>query len=131
MTEEKKKAKYFCEGCGSEVAHNAKFCPKCGRFFAAVRCPNCGHIGTVKDFLHGCPSCHYAMSHEEIYGESEPKSSDGKKHKLSRKSKKAIKFAFKKHEGKGIGEDVPAWLFVVSLVCLVGICVVFVRRCTC
>ena len=55
MTEEKKKAKYFCEGCGSEVASNAKFCPKCGKFFAAVRCPNCGHIGTVKDFLHGCP----------------------------------------------------------------------------
>ena len=67
MAEEKKKAKYFCEGCGSEVASNAKFCPKCGKFFAAVRCPNCGHIGTVKDFLHGCPSCHYAMSHEEIY----------------------------------------------------------------
>ena len=68
---EAKRAKYFCEGCGSEVAPNAKFCPKCGRFFAAVRCPNCGHIGTVRNFLKGCPACHYAVTQEELYGISE------------------------------------------------------------
>ena len=44
------KAKFFCQNCNSEVAANAKFCPKCGKFFAAVRCPKCGHTGTVKDF---------------------------------------------------------------------------------
>nr|WP_318716956.1 zinc ribbon domain-containing protein [uncultured Treponema sp.] len=130
MTEEKKKAKYFCEGCGSEVASNAKFCPKCGKFFAAVRCPNCGHIGTVKVFLHGCPSCHYAMSHEEIYGVPEAKTLDGRKHKLSGKSKRMIKFAFKKHEHKGFSDDVPPWLFLGSIVVLVAICVVFFKRCT-
>ena len=130
MTGNEKKAKYFCEGCGAEVASNAKFCPKCGKFFAAVRCPNCGHIGTVKDFLHGCPSCHNAMSHEEIYGEPESKTLDGRKHKLSRKSKKSIKLAFKKHEHTGLGDDVPAWLFFASIAVLIGICVVFFKKCT-
>lgn len=130
MAEDKKKAKYFCEGCGSEVAPNAKFCPKCGKFFAAVRCPECGHVGTVKDFIHGCPSCHYAMSQEEIYGTPDSGTLDGRKHKLSKKSKKAIKFAFKKHEHKGFSEDVPGWLFIASIVCLIGIFVVFVRKCT-
>ena len=130
MAEQKKKAKYFCEGCGSEVASNAKFCPKCGKFFAAVRCPNCGHIGTVRDFLHGCPSCHYAMSHEAIYGEPESKTLDGRKHKLSKKSKKMIKVAFRKHENAGFGDDVPGWLFIASIATLIGICIVFFKRCT-
>lgn len=130
MAEQKKKAKYFCEGCGSEVASNAKFCPKCGKFFAAVRCPNCAHIGTVKNFIHGCPSCHYAMSHEEIYGTQEPKTLDGRKHKLSKKSKKLIKLAFKKYESVGLTDDVPSWLFLLSIIVLVIICFIFFKRCT-
>ena len=106
---EKKKAKYFCEGCGSEVAANAKMCPKCGKFFAAVRCPKCGHLGTVRNFMHGCPTCHYAMSKEEIFGTTSEGTLDGRKHKLSRKSKKSIRKAFKKHESAyDLTEDAPA-----------------------
>ena len=42
----KKQAKFFCENCGEEVAQNARFCNKCGRFFSAVRCPQCGKVGS-------------------------------------------------------------------------------------
>lgn len=58
---EKKEAKFFCESCGSEVPKNAKFCPVCGKFFASVRCPQCGKIGSVSEFKNGCSICGYAM----------------------------------------------------------------------
>ncbi len=57
----KKKAKFFCENCGSEVPDNAKFCKKCGKFFISVRCPSCGKTGNSKDFKKGCPACGYAQ----------------------------------------------------------------------
>ena len=56
----KKQAKFFCENCGEEVAQNARFCNKCGRFFSAVRCPQCGKVGSSHSFVNGCPSCGYA-----------------------------------------------------------------------
>ena len=37
-----RQAKFFCESCGAEVPHNSKVCINCGKFFASVRCPNCG-----------------------------------------------------------------------------------------
>ncbi|MGN0728255.1 zinc ribbon domain-containing protein [Treponema sp.] len=122
-----KKAKYFCEGCGSEVVPDAKFCPKCGRFFAAVRCPNCGHIGTVRNFIKGCPACHYAMSKDEIYGEP---SSQGRKKRLSASSRKKIKKAFKNHQPASLfSDDVPAWLFFASIIALIVIFAVLFIRC--
>ncbi|MBR1912599.1 MAG: zinc ribbon domain-containing protein, partial [Treponema sp.] len=72
-------AKYFCENCGEEVAANARFCPHCGRFFSAVRCPQCGHMGAVTSFKDGCPKCHYAMTPDDIFGtqtESHPSKKD-------------------------------------------------------
>ncbi len=62
-TKNKKEAKFFCESCGSEVPRNAKVCPICGKFFASVRCPKCGKIGTVDDFKNGCSFCGYAVNH--------------------------------------------------------------------
>ncbi|MCR4735698.1 MAG: zinc ribbon domain-containing protein [Treponema sp.] len=56
-----KEAKFFCESCGSEVPRQAKFCPTCGKFFASVRCPRCGKVGTNDDFINGCPDCGYAV----------------------------------------------------------------------
>ncbi|WP_428768206.1 zinc ribbon domain-containing protein [Treponema sp. HNW] len=53
--------KFFCEFCDTEVPLNARLCPKCGRFFASVRCPNCGHTGEHAAFKKGCPKCGYAM----------------------------------------------------------------------
>lgn len=57
-----KEAKFFCESCGSEVPRNSKVCPTCGKFFASVRCPQCGRIGSNEDFKNGCPTCGYAVN---------------------------------------------------------------------
>ncbi|MCL2067006.1 MAG: zinc ribbon domain-containing protein [Treponema sp.] len=56
----KKKPRFFCDNCGSEVVKNAKACPRCGRFFSSVRCPSCGFSGEDDLFLRGCPSCGYS-----------------------------------------------------------------------
>ena len=57
-----KEAKFFCESCGSEVPRNSRTCPTCGKFFASVRCPQCGRIGSNDDFKNGCPTCGYAVN---------------------------------------------------------------------
>jgi predicted amidophosphoribosyltransferase len=56
----KKKPRFFCDNCGSEVDRNAKACPHCGRFFASIRCPACGFAGAERLFAGGCPSCGYS-----------------------------------------------------------------------
>ncbi len=114
-----KKAKYFCENCGSEVAANARFCPKCGKFFSSVRCPSCGHMGTVHDFKNGCPKCHYAMSEEEINGE-EPAATENAGHKRKKKGKKP---------NASVSSDTPEWLFICSIVVLIGIIAFIFCRC--
>ena len=58
----KRHAKFFCESCGAEVPHNSKICLNCGKFFASVRCPNCGKTGSSSTFINGCPDCGYAVS---------------------------------------------------------------------
>lgn len=57
----KENAKFFCENCGMEVPPQAKVCNNCGKFFASVRCPRCGKIGSVSQFEKGCPECGYAV----------------------------------------------------------------------
>ena len=61
-----KEAKFFCESCGSEVPRNSKTCPVCGKFFASVRCPQCGRIGDNDDFKNGCPTCGYAINPDSL-----------------------------------------------------------------
>lgn len=56
------RSRFFCENCGTEVRPDAKVCSNCGRFFSAVRCPNCGYTGDGKEFTHGCPNCGYSGS---------------------------------------------------------------------
>lgn len=137
MDDQKKSAKYFCENCGAEVGARAKFCPKCGKFFSSVRCPECGKLGTVRDFKDGCPRCHYAMTHEDIYGAPESRSADeetldGLRHRLSLRSRRKIKSAFRKHEKRSAeqsGDGAPAWLFVVSVIILGAIVGVIIYRC--
>ena len=63
-----KEAKFFCESCGSEVPRNSKVCPTCGKFFASVRCPQCGRIGSNEDFKNGCPTCGYAVNPDSELG---------------------------------------------------------------
>ncbi|MDR2210186.1 MAG: hypothetical protein LBO65_01770 [Spirochaetaceae bacterium] len=52
-------ARFFCDHCGAEVRRNSDRCPRCGRIFALVRCPQCGFTGEEKLFKHGCPRCGY------------------------------------------------------------------------
>ena len=121
-----KNAKYFCENCGAEVASKARFCPHCGKFFSAVRCPNCGHTGSVSEFKKGCPVCHFAISDSEMRGEEKPVKSLG--NVISKKSRKkaagGINFA-----GGGTGalsEDTPLWLLISGLIVLAGLIVMFI-----
>ncbi|MBP5696189.1 MAG: zinc ribbon domain-containing protein [Treponema sp.] len=130
MAKSSTKAKYFCENCGSEVAANARCCPRCGKFFSSVRCPACGHMGTVHDFKYGCPVCHYAMTEEDINGTSvgaEKSDRDVRSKKKKSKAKKTAGHEFS--SGKILGDDVPAWLFVVSVIVLIGILALVFYRC--
>ena len=69
MKDKSKQAKFFCESCGAEVKASAKFCDNCGKFFASVRCPNCGKTGSTREFEKGCPDCGYAVGRSGInYG---------------------------------------------------------------
>jgi predicted RNA-binding Zn-ribbon protein involved in translation (DUF1610 family) len=56
----KKKPRFFCDGCGTEVAADAERCPRCGKYFASIRCPRCGYSGDKNTFDKGCPSCGYS-----------------------------------------------------------------------
>lgn len=112
---EKNTAKFFCEGCGAEVPGNSKFCRKCGRFFASVRCPICGDTGASDRFKNGCPTCGYAM----------PKGKNIKeKNHISRKAKRdfinAIDAKNKRTDG-----SLPRWSFFlilfVLLLCIAGL----------
>jgi ssDNA-binding Zn-finger/Zn-ribbon topoisomerase 1 len=55
-----KAPRFFCDNCGAEVDRDTKKCPRCGRFFASVRCPRCGYTGPEEDFAAGCPACGYS-----------------------------------------------------------------------
>jgi predicted RNA-binding Zn-ribbon protein involved in translation (DUF1610 family) len=55
-----KSPRFFCENCGAEVDRDTKTCPRCGRFFASIRCPACGFTGAEGLFAGGCPVCGYS-----------------------------------------------------------------------
>jgi len=57
-----KKPRFFCDNCSTEVGHNVKACPTCGRLFASVRCPSCNFVGNDDIFTDGCPVCGYSTS---------------------------------------------------------------------
>ena len=57
-----KKPRFFCDNCATEVGHNVKTCPRCGRYFASVRCPACDFVGDDDTFEKGCPVCGYSTS---------------------------------------------------------------------
>jgi len=54
--------RFFCENCGAEVPRDEEKCPKCGKYFASVRCPVCGFIGETAQFKGGCPACGYSTA---------------------------------------------------------------------
>ena len=124
-----KKAKFFCENCGSEVPENARVCKKCGKFFISVRCPKCGATGSNDDFLHGCPQCGYAVNGAGVSSRS--KDSDMI---TSDKQKKRRVFFEKDHKTNSSGNpngetSLPLWVYVFTasaffvVVCIVYGCI--------
>lgn len=101
----KPNAKYFCESCGAEVGADAKFCKKCGKFFASVRCPVCGTTGSTEKFKDGCPACGYAVGREAPSAKTE-------KTKVSRNAKKKFlaEIDRKNPSSKNDG-SLPSWVY--------------------
>jgi ribosomal protein L40E len=56
---------FFCEHCGNPVPLQAKSCPHCGKFFDAVKCPQCGYTSLPERFHNGCPQCGYMSTSKE------------------------------------------------------------------
>jgi len=100
----KKKPRFFCDNCGTEVNRDVKSCPKCGRFFASVRCPSCGYAGPDEMFQGGCPMCGY----------SAPPPPDAK----NIKPKKSMLFHQK---NSGNAEPLPAWTYIVSIIIILAL----------
>ncbi len=51
--------RFYCENCKNEVKANARVCPHCGRWFTAVKCPQCSYTAGGEEFVRGCPRCGY------------------------------------------------------------------------
>ena len=96
-----KKAKFFCEFCGNEVKQNDKVCTYCGKFFASVRCPNCGKTGRTEEFTNGCPACGYA-----VY-----KGKYGTKNKLGLSSRR----------NKNYDGSLPFWIYILVITVLIAL----------
>ena len=120
-----KEAKFFCESCGSEVPRNSKVCPNCGKFFASVRCPQCGRIGSHDLFKNGCPTCGYAVN---------PTSGKGSTNQLNNfENNKNNKFGIRRILGLGINRSsktknyndsaLPIWVYIVSIMILAALLV--------
>jgi len=128
-----KKAKFFCENCGSEVPENARLCKKCGKFFISVRCPNCGKTGNSSDFKNGCPSCGYAVA-------SGPKRYDHAAQTLTLPAIKAHFLSNLKnntmtrsaaHRHFICNDALPAWIYIVTTLiffCVVSCAYFFVKN---
>ncbi len=126
-----KEAKFFCESCGSEVPRNSKTCPTCGKFFASVRCPQCGRIGTNDDFKNGCPTCGYAVNPDTGFGGG---SSSGMFGSANGRGKYSGRYGSRGLLGLGrnkssaaaggyVESSLPWWVYIVSLLILAGLCV--------
>lgn len=114
----KKHPKFFCENCNAEVRRDAMICPQCGRFFASVRCPECGFTGTHKEFKNGCPSCGYAFD------------SDVQKNKKDNTKKKKLgimRYAGNKADIRTDTDPLPLWVYgLVLLLCAVLAIIFFI-----
>ena len=126
-----KQAKFFCENCGEEVAQNARFCKKCGRFFSAVRCPQCGKVGSAHAFVNGCPACGYAdKKTKSAKGSSGSDSSrftpaDNKGHFFVRHP--FVRSASSAPRRERSSSSLPVWIYGVTFLLLVVMIILFMR----
>ncbi|MCR4579683.1 MAG: zinc ribbon domain-containing protein [Treponema sp.] len=109
-----KEAKFFCESCGSEVPRKSKFCPTCGKFFASVKCPQCGKTGNPDEFKDGCPSCGYAVGKDMQI--------------ITGRTSSASEPITKGKKSNGIESGPPLWAYIVSILVL-GVLVIALYSC--
>ncbi len=103
-----KKPKFFCENCNTEVKRDAKFCSKCGHFFASVKCPACGKVGLSSLFENGCPVCGYAVgSSNEVKNDTEKLVSTKKRQSIQK------------------DEGLPFWIYAITFSFLVIVFILF------
>lgn len=124
-----KEAKFFCESCGSEVPRNSKVCPTCGKFFASVRCPQCGRIGSNEDFKNGCPTCGYAVNPDSDFSRGNygiGAFANGNRNGNQGYGVKGLLGLGRKNAASGSGyveSSLPWWVYIISLVILAALCV--------
>lgn len=117
-----KEAKFFCESCGSEVPRNSRVCPTCGKFFASVRCPQCGKTGTNDDFKKGCPSCGYAVNPDLANSSAvfQPGLSNiNYKHSNSVSGFRNSFYSKKKKKTGYVESGLPIWIYISTVVVLI------------
>ncbi len=118
-----KEAKFFCESCGSEVPRNSRVCPTCGKFFASVRCPQCGKTGTNDDFKNGCPRCGYAVNPNTMDsgGAFQGISNSNIKYKNSGSIPFRNFFSSKNKKKKSsyVDSGLPIWIYISTLIVLI------------
>ena len=117
MTQKSKTAKFFCENCGSEVPRKSRFCPVCGKFFASVRCPKCGHTGASEDFKKGCPECGYAVNSNVSLAQN--KDSDDLFENYNESKNKIILNKSNKSNKSGQDGSLPVWIYIISVLVLI------------
>ncbi|MCI6188205.1 MAG: zinc ribbon domain-containing protein [Spirochaetia bacterium] len=117
MKKTDKEAKFFCESCGSEVPRKSRFCPVCGKFFASVRCPKCGHTGASEDFKSGCPECGYAVNSNGSLSQNQ-NSDNSSQNNIKYKNKIASK-KLKKNNKSGQDGSLPVWIYIISVLVLI------------
>ena len=110
-------AKFFCENCGSEVPRKSRFCPVCGKFFASVRCPKCGHTGASEDFKKGCPECGYAVNSNVSLAQN--KDSDNLFENHNESKNKIILNKSNKSNISGQDGSLPVWIYITSILVLI------------
>ena len=126
-----KEAKFFCESCGSEVPRNSKVCPTCGKFFASVRCPQCGRIGSNEDFKDGCPTCGYAVNPDSLAGRNGYNPASGN---FGRNRNKNGKYGVRGMLGLAnkrgavssnayVESGLPFWVYLISIMILAALVV--------
>lgn len=107
-------AKFFCENCGSEVPRKSRFCPVCGKFFASVRCPKCGHTGASEDFKKGCPECGYAVNSNVSLAQNKDSDDLFENHNESKN-----KMIQNKSNKSGQDGSLPVWIYITSILVLI------------
>ena len=107
-----KQPRFFCESCGTEVKRNDRFCPKCGKFFAAVRCPACGMTGQAALFVKGCPSCgHAVLPGSESADSGAAKKRQKRMRKARARGREQQLGAAAKRRPQAAGDPLPLWVY--------------------